>query len=60
MEMGDLLAHHLGDGRPLARGEIGRGQGAQLPAHRLVQRRDRGNHQGLGPPLRPVRVGERQ
>ena len=40
VQVRDLLAHHLGDGRALARREVGRRQRAQLPAHRLVQRRD--------------------
>ena len=41
VQVGDLVAHHFGDGRALARREVGRRQRAQLTAHRFVERRDR-------------------
>ncbi len=40
--------------------ELGGGKRAQLPAHRLVQRRDGGDQQRLDPALRAIGVGEGQ
>ena len=58
VQMRDLFAHDLGDGRALARREIRGGERAQLAAHRLVERRDGRDQKRLGPALGPVRVRE--
>jgi hypothetical protein len=58
MQMGDLVAHDLGDGRALAGREIRHRQRAQLPEDGVVQRVDAGDHQRLRPALGAVRVRE--
>ena len=36
MKVGDLVAQHFGDRRPLAGSEVGRGQRTELAVHRFV------------------------